>query len=491
MEKLDNYIAELKKQLPDIEERFNTGADASELKTLEAKVKCKLPLEIKELYARGNGEKPSVYTGFIAGLEFMPLEHVLSEIDFLKTLDDEMMVMGTTAIKEDSIKNLTWIPFAFDGSRAYIAIDLTPSKEGNVGQIITIDYDYDTCYLLADSLDDLFGKMTAWLQQGILFIDNEDEIPFITEKSGHLFNVLDELTLSDDAGEEKLVPLPDAYWEEYFQDDLEKNSDGSNAISLRQLAKEKRMLISEEKLSCAPFAYMENLKELIFHDCEIEDLHVLTQAPQLQKLIFARCTFKDEDLSVLASAPKLKEISINEMAGDGLSSLQEIKSLKSLNVRKVNGIDEKSLSGFVKLQELNLQDLDIHDGSFIGTMKGLKKLNLHDIKMDDLDFLKNLTKLVEFELYMPAANEEGLAMVRNLSKLKSFKYPVRDLKIYQGHPGLTTVGFSADVKQGFEVFANSQVESFMICGEVSEQHMDQVMEEMERYVKIRSCGSRG
>lgn len=491
MKQIEDYISELKRQLPDIEERLNIGANARELEELEEKVQCKLPPEIKELYARGNGEKSFVYTGFIAGLAFMPLEQVLSEIDYLKSFDDEMMVMGTAKIKEDSVKNHIWIPFAFDGSRAFIAIDLTPSGEGNVGQIITIDYEYDNCYLLADSLEDLFEKMTAWLQQGILIIDNENETPFITEQSGHLFNVLDELTLPKDAGKERLVPLPAGFWEEYYEDILEKDLDGLNVVSLSHLVKEKRFLIKEKTLSCTPFAYMENLKELIFHDCEIEDLHVLAQAPQLQKLIFARCTFKDEDLSVLASAPKLKEISINEMTGDGLSSLQVIKSLKSLNVRNVSGIDEKSLSGFVKLQELSLQNIDIHDGTFIGTMKGLKELKLYDLKMNHLDFLGNLKKLVKYELYVPAANEDGLAMVRNLEKLKSFIYPVKNLKVYEGHPGLITVGLSADVMQGFEAFANSQVNSFMICGNVSEQHMEKVKKEMEPYVKICSYGSRG
>lgn len=491
MKNLDNYISELKKQLPDIEERLNIGANASELEELEVKVQCKLPPEFKELYARGNGEKTSVYTGLIAGLAFMPLEQVLSEFDYLKTSEDEMMVMGTPAIKEDSIKNHVWIPFAFDGSRAYIAMDLTPSKEGKKGQIITIDYEYDTCYLLADSLADLFGKLTAWLQQGILLVDHENEPPFITEQSGHIFNSLDELTMRKEAGEEKFVPLPVGYWEEYYQDDLKKRSDGSNVIALSHLVKVKRMLISEERLSCTPFAYMENLKELIFHDCEIEDLHVLAQVPQLQKLIFARCTFKGEDLSVLASAPKLKEIGINDMAGDGLSSLQEIKSLKSLNVRKVNGIDEKSFSGFVKLQTLSLKDLDIHDGSFIGNMKSLKILNLDYLTMDNLDFLKNLTKLVEFELITPAANEDGLAIVQKLDKLKSFIYPVKNLEIYEGHPSLKTIGLSPDVTQGFEVFANSQVESFIICDMVSEQHMKQIEAEFERYVKINSFGCRG
>lgn len=490
MKSIDNYLSELKKYLPDVEERLNSGTDTNTIRKSEDEVKCKFPSEFIELYSRMNGEDSSEYTGFIAGFEFMPLEKVVSETHFFQSLGEEMMAIGTDAIKEEPIYNLAWIPFAFDCSRAYIVIDLTPTETGKTGQIITVDLENNNCYLLAENMDDLFGKMTVWLQQGILLVDKENESPFITEQSGHLFNSLDELTMLKGIEEEKFVPLPAGYWEEYYKNVRKNNRDGSYSVSINCLAKEKSMLIKDKHLSCELLAYMENLKELIFHDCEIDNIRFIAQAPQLQKLIFAGCTFKGEDLSAICGAPKLKEISINGMAGDGLSLLKEIKTLKSLSIRKVTGIDEKTLAGFVKLQELSIEDVDIHDGTFIGNIKNLKKLNLNYLHMENLDFLKYLTKLVEFELNIPAANEDGLDAVRSIRTLKSFIYPVKNLDIYKGHPCLKVVGMDSGVKRGFEVFADSQVDSFEICGKVSGRHMDKIRKKMERYVHLSSYGYR-
>lgn len=488
MKNLDNYLTELKKQLPDVEERLNPGVVAE--KGVAGVLPCTLPSAFVELYQRINGERPAPFTGFIAGFAFMPLDRVLSEMQLFQTLEYEMTVVGTTVIREDAVKDLTWIPFAFDGSRAYLAIDMTPSEAGKVGQIISVDFERDRCYLLADNLDDLFGRMTAWLQQGILLIDKKEEALFIAEKSGHLFHSLDELAIWKEPEKEGFVSLPDGYWMDRYKKVLIKEQDGSCKVPVECLAKEKSIMIKAKQLSCEPFAYMENLKELIFHDCEIENLHGISQAKQLQKLIFVRCTFIGEDLSVLSTVPCLKEISINEMAGNGLASLSKIKTLKGLSLRKISGIDESTLSVFDKLQELSIQDIEIHDGTFIGNCKNLKLLNLNHLHMDNLDFLSQLTKLTEFELSTPAANEEGLHAVMALGKLKSFLYPVRNLNIYKGHPCLKTIGMAADVEKGFESFAGSQVDSFVIFGKVSEEHMKMVKTEMGRYVQLCSYGCR-
>lgn len=490
MKAMEKYLSELRKKLPDMPERLNTGADTKQWKDFAAAVSCEIPSELSELYQKINGENPSVYTGFFAGLAFLPLETALSEFQYFKSVDDELMIMGTDTIKEDSVGNLTWIPFAFDGSRAYLAMDLTPSEEGKKGQIITVDFEYDNCYLLADSLEDLFAKMTAWIQQGILIIEKEKGETFISEKSGHLFQALDRLAMPETGEDEKQITLPDGYWQEHYRKASVQGADGFVRVPLSCLVQEKKLFIREQRLSCEPIAFMENLKEIIFHDCEIENLGCIAQAPQLQKLIFARCTFYGEDLSALSAAPKLKELSINAMDGTGLVSLKEVKTLKSLNVRKVAGVNEKTLSVFTKLQELSLQDLDIHDGSFLRNMEGMKKLSLSHLMLKDLDFLRNLKKMTEFELAAAAADEEGLSAVKNLTKLKSFLYPVRDISIYEGNPSLKTVGFANNIKTGFEAFAGSSVESFMLIGRASEKDMERIRKEMERYVKICSYGSR-
>lgn len=74
---------------------------------------------------------------------------------------------GRDAVREEPLSRLTWIPIAYDCARAWLVVDLTPAEGGTVGQVTALDYDTDQCWLLADSLDGLFGKMTDWLQQGM------------------------------------------------------------------------------------------------------------------------------------------------------------------------------------------------------------------------------------------------------------------------------------------------------------------------------------
>ncbi len=90
---IEDYVSELKKDLPDIEKRLNTGAGTDILEELENEKECEIPSEFIELYKKMNGERSSEYTGFIAGFEFLPLERVIPEIRLFKSLEYEMMEM--------------------------------------------------------------------------------------------------------------------------------------------------------------------------------------------------------------------------------------------------------------------------------------------------------------------------------------------------------------------------------------------------------------
>lgn len=406
MKNLENYILTLEKELPDIRERLNGGAEEAYILQLEEKVGQKLPEEFKELYRAFDGEDMRE-TGFMAGFLYLSLKGVLYEYDFFKGVDEEMTAMGTRAIKDASLSELCWIPFAFDSSRAFLAMDLSPTAEGINGQIIAVDYDANRTWLLADSMDEFFGKMATWLEAGILVVDREDgREAFLMEASGHLFNSLEELSVQEKSSGTE-IPLPAGYWQERYK---------GNIISKEVLDREKSMWLAEKTVDCSLFRYMDNLKELILHDCKLERIEGIARAPQLKKLIFARCSLEGEDLSRLSQAPALKELSLNVMDASGLTALADVRTLRSLSIREVTGIEPEELVGFGKLQELSIERMDLHDGSFITELKNLKKLDLHWHIMDNLDFLASLTKLTEFHLVAPAKNEEGLI---GISELKS------------------------------------------------------------------------
>lgn len=480
MKSLEKYLAAVRTKLPDMEERLNGGAGEEDLKRLAAAAVCELPAEFIALYSRFDGEVQTEYTGFFAGFGFLPLERVLSELAFFKKAEVEMTAMGTRAIREEPVCGLTWIPFAFDGSRAYLFMDMSPTGEGRTGQIIAVDYDADRCYLLADSLGGLFEKMTLWVTSGVVIVNAKDGgKPFLMEATGHLFNSPDRLTASAESGDAVEISLPSGFWQERYK---------KACVPVSRFMKEKSLLLKAKRIDCVPFQYMENLKELIFHDCTLENISYIAKAPQLKRLIFANCAFEKENLSALSEAPQIKELSLNVMCAEGLSALQKWKTLKSLTVRKVNGIAPEELAGFEGLQELSVEDMEVHDGAFIGGLKSLKKLDLHRHILDNLDFLQGLKKLTEFRLASAARNEEGLSAVCGLTKLKEFIYPVRDLQIYANHPSLESVGMAADVEQGFAVFAGSKVNSFTVCGSIPKEKLENMKKEMEQYVRISSYG---
>ncbi len=483
MKNLERYLDVIKKKLPDVEERLNIGAEETQLEKLRSMVNCEIPEELIALYRRFNGEDMQKELCFFAGLQFMPIGMVLYELEFFRGVDDELTAMGTRAIREEPMCELNWIPFAYDCSRAWLVLDLSPTEEGTAGQIITVDYDIDCCYLLADSMDDLLGKMTEWFQKGILLVNmTEDKEPFIQEKSGHLFQALDKLTAPAKNPEAPEIALPEGVWRKRY---------GKSLVSVQVLAKEKQMLLQKEEVDCAPFAYMENMKELILHDCRLKNLDALAKMPQLKKLIFARCVIEGEGLSVLSEAPNLKELGLNIMSGAGLMGISRSKTLKSLQVRALTDIAVEDLAVFSSLQELCVEKMGLRDAAFIRDMKNLKKLDLWDSELMNLDFLKNLKKLTTFHLKKRAESEEGLSAVRELTKLKEFIYPVKDISIYEGHKTLESVGMAADVAEGFEAFAGSKVNSFVLFGGATETQTEAIRRQMEKYVKLYSWGTEG
>ncbi len=482
MKNLEAYLSELRKTLPDIQERLNIGANETQLETLRFAVNCPLPPQLICLYEQFNGEHMAKAPGFMGGLQFMPIDMVLDDLEFFRGTKAELTPTATKAIKEAPLRQLNWIPFAFDGSNSWFAVDLSPTENGTAGQIIAVDFDETRCYLLADSLNDLFGKLAHWLQSGILSVNTQEgDQPFITERSGHLFNSLENLTAASQSHTSPDIPLPPGFWQEWY---------GQDFVSPDRLQKETWMLLKDGEIDCTLFSYMTNLTELILHDCHLKHMDALAKIPKLKKLFFANCAWDEEDLSVLSHAPALKELGLNRVSGTGLADLNQLKTLKCLYVHALTGFHVEELAAFTSLQKLSIEDMELKDGAFIAKMKHLKKLELGHSQLTDLNFLKSLKKLTEFQLTRPAENEDGLWAVEHLTQLKEFIYPVKDISIYKGHKTLELAGMDACVTDSFEIFAGSKVRSFTIFGDVSMEYAHKIYGEMEKYVKIRSYGIR-
>lgn len=474
------YFDEYLKVIAGEDPVLKAGASEDALSKLEKKLKVKLPESFKELYLEHDGEEADDALGIIFGLRLLSLDEILIETQNILPLDSDVTVMCTDAIREEQDEKIKWIPFAFDSSDCFIALDMTPSPNGKVGQVITLDMEYGECYLLADDIEDLFKKMTTWLKEKKIEISRDSEI--------HNFSYLDKLCTKT-TGVSSKIELPEGYWREYGQ---KKTGKECSAIDSQVLAAEKRILIKSKQIDCSPFKYMTGLKELIFHDCELTNVAALSDLPEVTTLIFARCTLKDGDVSVCAGLPKLKEIGVHEMSAAGLETLASIKTLKVLRMRNVTDLNEGMIATFTGLQELSVEKIKTgFKCDDIKPLKNLKVLEINGIEPKDLDFLANLTKLTSFTCYNKSKNEQGLKCIKDLKKLIEFVYPVSDITLYDGCEAISEIGVAPDVSGDFSVLKDSKVRSVMICGKINGLKMKMLMKKIEKYADIVSTGNVG
>lgn len=469
---------------------FAEGASDGDIKELCEVISGKGVEELVELLKLANGEREgNAEMAPIAGLYLLSSKRIISEADYFSTCGISFTSIGTDAIMEEDSEDRKWIPFAFDCSSCFFAVDLTPTSTGKVGQVIALDIDYDQCYLVANSISDMFEKFAKWYKEGDLLIEEDGSNKYITSKEGHVFNYLDKIAVGG-SGDGSLIELDD-FWKDYYSGKLVEK-DGKFYVDLGVLSSEKRLFIKEKSLSCGILEYMDNLKEVILHNCKIKNLSGMAKAPVLQKVIFANCEIVDGDLSDLASSPKLKSLGLNVMSGKGLDKLSGIKALKSLGLREISDISENDIAGFKKLQELEIESMEIGDVSFISDMKGIKILGLGSMELDNLDFLANLSKLTEFTLAKKAKDESGLLKIKDMPKLISFEYPVSDISIYKACPSITSVGFAPEVEKNgdFSVFDGSKVSSFTVCGSTDDKLLDKIYKKMKKYTNIFSYSGR-
>ena len=490
MQSLDLYITALTEAGFDANSALNAGTPNA-VAALRKAFGADIPDELAALYERFDGEKESA--GFIAGFELLSAERILSEYEFFTQDDTEYEPFGTDAVIEKPLSESRRIPFAFDGSSCFIAVDLMPTADGTVGQVIGIDMDEDQCCLFARSLDEFFARMTEWLKRGDLVVGSDDE-DRISEVSGHLFNDLQKYATVAESGSKDLVPLDGEFWTEYYSKDIVKIGNGF-AVPSSVLAREKssfRIMNDPVSISCRPFEYMENVRSLVIHDSELRDFECIARMPSLKELFLIGCKLVGADITALAASQTLKRLSVGAV-GDpaALAGLAGMRSLKELTVSGYEGFDTSALSGFSMLESLCIQTNSVTDTSFLNGLKKLKQLDLDRSVPNDLDFLASLSKLTDFQLFNAARDESGLSALSSLKKLKSFVYPVKRLEIYADCPALTEVGLSVDNNERYEVFKGSSVSSFMLIGAdaMNDDVVERVADEMEKYVSLSSYGA--
>jgi molybdopterin molybdotransferase len=179
LERIRNW---LKANAPHVVSYFKPGATDVQIVALEASMGISLPADLRELLSIHNGGAESGILPSSDGFDMMgfsPLnvEEIEYNYNMLKKLVNDGEFDGRTSDAEEGIRNdwwnASWIPFAGNGGGDYQCIDLNPTDEGTVGQIIGAWHDDSERQLIATSLKDYLCKLADSLESGEYQYDEE------------------------------------------------------------------------------------------------------------------------------------------------------------------------------------------------------------------------------------------------------------------------------------------------------------------------------
>ncbi|GAA5444774.1 hypothetical protein Misp06_02964 [Microbulbifer sp. NBRC 101763] len=97
------------------------------------------------------------------------------EEKFIDNWDVNSISVPQGYIKE-VIFNRKWFPFSMDYGGNNFTLDMDPGPKGKPGQVIVFGRDYDTKYVLADSLSEFFNYYIDCLKCGNYTVENDEYI---------------------------------------------------------------------------------------------------------------------------------------------------------------------------------------------------------------------------------------------------------------------------------------------------------------------------
>jgi cell wall assembly regulator SMI1 len=151
----------LRVNAPQVLDTLQAGASEEEIRETEKFLSVEFPAEVKDSYRIRNGQSRGD-VGFINGLEFLSLARMREEWAVWKDLLDSGGFEGFESEPEKQVRtdwwNPKWIPLTSDWGGNYECLDLAPTEEGEVGQIISMWHDEAKRQVLADSF-------RGWLEQ--------------------------------------------------------------------------------------------------------------------------------------------------------------------------------------------------------------------------------------------------------------------------------------------------------------------------------------
>ena len=287
-------------------------ASAGELAELEDLTGVPLPADLRALYERAGHWPDAFYWPWLSAEELLGPEGYLDVVS-AQSASAHWLVLD--ADPPGTVRRTTghtgWIPFAYDGSGNYLAVDLAPARNGRPGQVIATGNDYDDGPgYVADSVTSLLRRQLAWLEAG-------------------------EYDLEEYDGETCLEFTADCWH------------------GASQSIREKRVI----DLADLPGAITPKLQHLTVRCDAPVDLSLLAEAPLLKYL---RVQCKGElDLSPLRGLP-LELLDVSARSAD-LTPLTAHPSLRSLTVAAEDPIEVAQLRTLPRLSHLEVSAATVTD----------------------------------------------------------------------------------------------------------------------------------
>jgi|WetSurMetagenome_2_1015567.scaffolds.fasta_scaffold07334_5 cell wall assembly regulator SMI1 len=154
------------------------GAGEADLARLEERLGVTLPVDFKESCAIHDGQKSEadlIPVGY--GTYFLlPLSKIPGEQKLWNSLLKGGEFEGAQGEPDEGVAaawwHPGWVPFAANGGGDNLCLDLAPTPQGTVGQVIKVEHDNPERNLLAPSF-------AAWLQELAASLENGDLLDFL------------------------------------------------------------------------------------------------------------------------------------------------------------------------------------------------------------------------------------------------------------------------------------------------------------------------
>lgn len=308
-------------------EQLPAAASVEALDDAERRIGRRLPDDLRALYLTADGDGIDYqHLHLIEGYGWMSLEDLVAMHAAHRDpawhgweLGWDWLVFDAEppeTVRRFGGAHPAWVPFATGTDGNYLAVDLSPARNGRPGQVIYMGRDYrDGAAYVADSLTDLLGHYLTLLEQGDYQVDGEyislpetgpRPVPrqIVGEIPDPIPPTLQALHINDAASPVDLAPLGAAP----VLRRLHLNRCATASLTALHALPIESLRISLEGGDLSSLRDHQHLRSLDLGTSAPTDIEFLTTIPRLHSLDLSRTQVSD--LTVLAELPALRYLAL-------------------------------------------------------------------------------------------------------------------------------------------------------------------------------------